>query len=331
MRTSKRYSKKEGLRIKRAARRWVESYFYAPTFEKKIVSLILLPVTAVYCFVVMAKRYLCRKKDYGIPVVSVGNLIIGGSGKTPFVIELAKRFEKPFVVLRGYKRKKRGTFFVSKNGEISCSVKECGDEALLIAKNLCKGSVIVCDKREEAINLAKEKGAEIVFLDDAFHICSVSKFDILIKSAPPNKFCIPSGPFREPPFFEKYANRIVKEGVDFERAVEIVNPTEKMVLVTAIANPLRIEKYLPENGVIGKVYFEDHHFFTEDEIERIKNKFSPSSLLVTRKDEVKLESFNVKLSILDLKINIKKQIIKEIKNYKESFYEKKDSDSSDSS
>ena len=62
------------------------------------------------------------KKDFGIPIVSVGNLIVGGSGKTPFVITLASRFKNVTIISRGYGRKSQGLVEVSQNGEVLVDV-----------------------------------------------------------------------------------------------------------------------------------------------------------------------------------------------------------------
>jgi len=305
---------------------WVEEYFYSPTFFQKIISFLLLPFTAIYCCIVVFKRFSCKPKDFNIPVISVGNLTVGGSGKTPFVIEIAKEFEKVFIILRGYKRKKEGTFFVSKDGKILSDVQKSGDEAILIAKSLKNASVLVTDDRAYGINIAKKNGAKVVILDDAFHRCDIKKFDILIDNNIKNSFCLPSGPYREPKSFKKYASLVVKEGRDFIREVKILNPTKNMVFVTAIANPKRVDRFLPKN--IKKIYFEDHHFFTKDEVDSILKKYKPTSILTTTKDEVKLREFGLNLSTLDLRLKIDKNIIKKIKKYVREFYEEKDSNSS---
>lgn len=314
--------------MKREIVKWIEGYFYDPSIFQRTVSIFLLPITAIYCSVVLIKRFLCKPKDFNIPIVSVGNLTVGGSGKTPFIIEIAKRYEDAFVILRGYKRDQKGTFFVSKKGTLLVDVKKSGDEAMLIAKSLPKASVVVCEDRIEAINLAKKNGAKIIFLDDAFHRCEIKKFDILIKNRVKNSFCIPSGPYREPKSFEKYANLVVEEGKDFKREVVILNPTKNMVLVTAIANPKRLDRYLPKG--IKKIYFEDHHAFTKKEIEDIIKKYNPTSLLVTKKDEVKLENFDIRLSILDLRLKIDEKVFEKIEDFRRE-YEKKDSNCSNPS
>ncbi len=307
---------------------WIEGYFYNPSLFQKVISILLLPLTAIYCIVVITKRLLCKPKKFGLPIISVGNLTVGGSGKTPLIIEIAKRFDKVFVILRGYKRESEGLILVSKNGKILVEVSKSGDEAMLIASSLPKASVIVSEDRVRAINRAKELGAKVIFLDDAFHRCDIEKFDILIKEKK-NSFCLPSGPYREPKSFEKYANLVVKEDIDFKREAKILNPTSNMVLVTAIANPKRLDKFLPKN--IKKIYFEDHHRFAKEEIEEIVKKYNATSLLVTRKDEVKLKDFGFKLSILDLKLEIDEKVFKKIENYVRKFDEKEDSDSSNPS
>ncbi|WP_281950972.1 tetraacyldisaccharide 4'-kinase [Nitrosophilus kaiyonis] len=308
---------------------WIEGYFYNPSILQRAVSILFLPLTAIYCTVVITKRVLCKSKDFDIPIISIGNLTVGGSGKTPFLIEVAKRYEDVFVILRGYKRESKDIIIVSKNGEILTDVKKSGDEAMLIAKSLPKASVIVSKDRIKAIRLAKENKAKVIFLDDAFHRCEIKKFDILIKRNLKNSFCLPSGPYREPKSFEKYADLVVEEGKDFKRVVNILNPTKNMLLVTAIANPKRLDKYIPKN--IKKIYFEDHHFFTKEEIKEIINKFHPTSLLVTQKDAVKLENFNLNLSILDLKLKIDRNILKKIDKYIKDYYAKENTDSSNAS
>jgi tetraacyldisaccharide 4'-kinase len=253
--------------------------------------------------------------------VSVGNLVVGGSGKTPLLMELAKHFEGVAIVLRGYGRESRGLVRVSHRGRVLTDVHASGDEAMLLAKGLKNASVYVSEDRKAGIEAAKKDGARVIFLDDAFHHC-LMKFDILIDPKPPNPLCLPSGPYRLPRLFLKSADLVLREGKDFRRKVTIKNPTAKMVLLTAIANPDRLTPYLPE-GI--KVYaFEDHHFFTQKELETIWEKEKPTSFLVTTKDLVKLEKFSYPLSLLELSIELEPEVLEAVKNYvKRGFYAKK--------
>ena len=293
-----------------------------------MLTLPLLPLSFVYCFISSIRKLLCKKKDFGIALVSVGNIVAGGSGKSPFVIELAKRYMDAAVVLRGYKRRSRGTLVVSKRGQIVCSVQECGDEAMMIAKALPDAIVIVSEDRAKAIEEAKRLGAGIVFLDDAFHKC-YKKFDIVIDVEVPNPFCLPVGAYRLPRFFLRYADLVVKEGRDFSRSVTIKNPTPKMVLISAIANPKRLKNFIPKN--IPCYFFEDHHYFTKSEIQKIWQKEHPTSLLVTAKDIVKLQTFGYPLSLMQLHLDIKEEIFVKIDEYKRNYYAKKDANSPNTS
>ena len=313
--------------MKRYLAKWVESYFYEPSIFQKFLSFFLIPFTFIYCAVVILKRVFCKKRDFKIPVISVGNLIVGGSGKTPLVIKLANRFDGVAIILRGYNREKDGLLVVSQNGKILVDVNSSGDEAMLIAKKAPKATVLVSKDRIKAIKKAKELNAKVVFLDDAFHRCNIKKFDILIDVETKNRFCLPSGPYREPFWFKRYANLVVKEGVDFKREVKIKNPTKNMVLVSAIARAKRLEKYVDKS--IKKYFFEDHHRFTKKEIEEIIKKEKATSILVTQKDEVKLSDFGFNLSIMELDLDIDEKIYEKIDKYLRKCNEKEDSNSSD--
>jgi tetraacyldisaccharide 4'-kinase len=88
-----------------------------------------------------------------------------------------------------------------------------------------------------------------------------------------------------------------------------------MSLVTAIAKPKRLDAFLP--NVLAKHYFEDHHLFTKDELVEILDKDKAKSLLVTYKDFVKLETFNLPLSLLDLHVEVDELLFKKIDIYRE--------------
>lgn len=293
---------------------WTEDYLFRPNFLQRVISFSLLPLTFLYCLIVISKRAFSKPKNFDIPIISIGNLIVGGSGKTPFTIALAKRYENLAIVLRGYKRKSKGLMVVSKRGKILTDVQTSGDEAMLYAKLLKNASVIVSENREEGIKKAKELGCKIVFLDDGFSKAKIKKFDILLKSGNyKNSFCLPSGPFREPKSFEKFASLILQENIDFKREVKIKNPTKRMILITAISKPKRLDSFLPK--VVEKIYFPDHYNFKKEEIVKLIQKYNASSILTTQKDAVKMEKFNLPLSILELEIKIEEKILKKCDDF----------------
>ncbi len=306
---------------------WLENYLFFPNSFQKILSYLLLPLSFIYLLVILFKRLKASKIDFNIPIISVGNLTIGGSGKTPITIELAKNFNDICVILRGYGRESKGLFVVSLKGEIKVDVKTSGDEAMLLASTLKNATIIVSEDRVEAIKKAKELGCKIVFLDDGFSKYSIKKFDILLKpkDEPTNSFLIPSGAYREPKSFYKKANLVLKEGIDFKRVVTIKKENielelpKKTILLTAISKPNRLLEFLPKN--IETIFFEDHHNFTKDEIDNILNNYRDFAIVTTQKDFVKLEKFNLKnLYIMDLSIKISQKVdFTALKNYIKSY------------
>ena len=281
---------------------WVEEYFYNPNTLQKVLSYLFLPLSWFYCFMMYIRFRLSKPEDFGLPIISVGNLTVGGSGKTPLVTALAKEEKNPAVILRGYGRASKGMIVVKERGEILCDVACSGDEAMIYAKKLPHATVIVSEDRKVAIQKAKELGCEIIFLDDAYSKHTIKKEDILIDVQTKNSFCLPSGPYRER-LWQRKDVKLFREDVDFIRHVVVVDVTEKMSLVTAIARPQRLDKYLP-NHLVAKHYFEDHHAFTKAELEKILREDGATSLLVTFKDYVKMEAFGLPLSLLDLEVEI---------------------------
>jgi len=251
-------------------------------------------------------------KDFGIPIVSVGNLTVGGSGKTPLVCALCALYNKPAIVLRGYGRASHGLVVVKDTNKILCDVSQSGDEAMLYAQTLSHAVVIVSEKRASGIEMAKSMGCEVVFLDDGYGKHSIQKLDLVIDVKTPNTFCLPSGPYRERLWSGKNVT-MVDENRSFVRTVQVQNETSRMVLVTAIARPQRLDPYLPE--VTAKIYFEDHHFFTKEELEAILKQTGAASLLVTQKDFVKIASFNLPISLLDLTLELNPELIETVREY----------------
>lgn len=291
---------------------WVEEYFYNPSFIQKIISFLLLPLSWIYCFYMHLRFKRKITEDFGIDIISVGNLSVGGSGKTPLVSALASRYDSVAIILRGYGRNSSGLFVVSNGTDILCDVEVSGDEAMIYAHKVPTAIVIVSENRKDGILKAKDMGAKIVFLDDAYSKHDIKKLDILIDVESKNSFCLPSGPFRERLWSEKEAV-VIKEGTHFKRVVELKNKSDKMSLLTAIARPQRLDKYLPE--VVSKNYFEDHHSFNRDEVLDILKRDDSKTLLVTYKDFVKLEQFDLPLSLLDLHVEVDEYIFKIIDNY----------------
>jgi len=292
-----------------------ERLFFHPNHFDWVIILFLTPLSFVFAMVMFLRRILTAKKDYNIPIISIGNLTVGGSGKTPFVIALASRYNDTCIISRGYGRESRGLVEVSRRGKILSDVFASGDEPMLMAKSLPNASVIVSEDRVTAITLAKKQGVKVIFLDDGFNRVNIKKFEILLfPKNIENYLTFPAGPFREFFFTKKFADLNLLEEIDFKRAVEIINPSEKMLLVTAISNPIRLTPFLPLN-VVDKIFFEDHAYFDEEELSQKMLELGATSLLITQKDEVKMEGFGLPLSIMKLELKIKNEVLEEIDNY----------------
>jgi len=296
-----------------------EQMFFAPKWYHYPLIVLLLPFSMLYGTWMWLRRALATPRVFSVPVVSVGNLIVGGAGKTPFVIALASRFDDVTVISRGYGRKSRGLLEVSRNGQILVDVEQSGDEAMLMASALPHASVIVSEDRQSAIATAIEKGAKLVILDDGFNRVYIEKFDILLEPRIIRNYLpFPAGAFREFYFSRKYADITAREEEDFIRVVTFENLSDRMVLVTAISNPARLEKYLPE-GVVARVYLEDHAYFEEAQLRNILEKYHAKTLLCTSKDRVKMKHFKLPISEMKLKLEIKNEIFIKIEDYIEGY------------
>ena len=144
----------------------------------------------------------------GVRVISVGNITVGGSGKTPVAMMITRMLqeagEKPAVVSRGYGRLSREPVQVVSDGNrLLETYPEAGDEAVMCAENLTGIPVICSPKRMKAIRTARDTyGAKAIVMDDGFSHLSVwrDKNILLVNALDPfgNAYLLPAGPLREP-------------------------------------------------------------------------------------------------------------------------------------
>ncbi|MCD8213672.1 MAG: tetraacyldisaccharide 4'-kinase [Campylobacter sp.] len=283
---------------------WANRYFYSPSTVQKILAYALLPISLIYTCGVWVKKIFVRQKDFGIKILSIGNLNLGGSGKTPLCIAIANEFKGAFIILRGYKRASKGMLVVCKNGKILTNVSDSGDEAMEYATAVKNANVIVSEDRDKAIIYAKNAGAKYILLDDGFGKFHIKKFDVLVRPNPKPtlNFTIPSGAYRYPIGFYRFADFIAELNKTHFRHSEILNPAPKMVLVTAIANPMRLEPFFKDTT--AQIFYPDHHNFSKDELDKILQKYDANSILMTGKDFVKVKDFDLPISIIALKTTL---------------------------
>ena len=149
-----------------------------------------------------------RPARFTVPVISVGNLVTGGTGKTPLTIYLARllsaRGRSVAIVSRGYGRRSRGTVVVSHGDKPIVPWREAGDEPYMMALLTRGVSIVSSESRRRGITLAVEKlGADVILLDDAFqHVQIARDLDVVaVDAAAPvgNGHLLPGGPLREHP------------------------------------------------------------------------------------------------------------------------------------
>jgi tetraacyldisaccharide 4'-kinase len=277
----------------------------------------LNPLSGIYGGAVRARnefydRGLLRARRLQGPVVCVGNLSAGGSGKTPFVIllgELLKARGIDFDVLsRGYGRRSRGVRLVDPAG----LPREFGDEPLLIARKL-QVPVVVGEDRYDAGRFAESKfGAQLHLLDDGFqHRALARDFDIvLVTPQDANDRLLPSGRLREPLHSLRRADAIVlASGASAEsfsiagkliwrvrRGIVPVNVPPRPLVFCGIARPENFVLQLRAANIepVAEAFYRDHHAYSEKDIRdlrELKQRSDAGGYMTTEKDAVNLGGY----------------------------------------
>lgn len=269
---------------------------------------LLAPLGWLYGASVALKARTARPFDPGLPIVCVGNLTAGGSGKTPIAIALAEMLRakghRPYFLTRGYGGSERGPAMASRGH----SAAVMGDEALLLART---APTIVARDRAAGARLAKEKGATVIVMDDGHQNFSVAKNLSLVvvdaESGFGNGYQIPAGPLREPVAQGlARADAVILVGDGAPNLGEYTGPVLRTYLkaegeafagktVFAFAGIGRPEKFfasLEDSGAVvtGSCFFPDHHPYTEDEIIQLRAVAGEAMLVTTEKDFVRLST-----------------------------------------
>lgn len=272
-----------------------------------------------------AYRYgLLRATRLPVPVVVVGNITVGGSGKTPLVIHLAnalkRKGRRPGIITRGYRGNAPRPVQVPMNG----APEVFGDEALLLARN-CGCPVFVGRDRVAAGRalLAADPECDVILADDGLqHYRLVRDVELAVFDSRGvwNGWCLPAGPLREPvsrlasvdalvlneiavlpaPTFGQPLFRMTLEGREFRsldqtRGVQTVAGLAGLELhaVAGIGAPERFFAHLRAIGVeFAEHAFPDHHWFTPADLD-----FGGDAILTTEKDAVKLASLKLSLPV----------------------------------
>jgi tetraacyldisaccharide 4'-kinase len=295
-------------------------------------------VSAVYGAVATARRRWyagdpSRRRRLARPVISVGNLRVGGSGKTPVVAHLAEMLlmhgERPAILSRGYARERQpdGVTVVSDGTAVRSGLADSGDEPLLLARALPGVPVLVCADRSIAGRLAEQQfGATVHLLDDGFQHVQLSRdVDLLLVSTDDlADQVLPAGRLREPIRNAAAADAVLVSDGDPQTAVSIGHrlgvghawsvrrsvgePNALTPLAftrdlpvfafAGIARPERFFADLRSAGwtVVGTRSYRDHYRFRQQDIASLIEEARAGgavAALTTEKDAVRLEMLDL--------------------------------------
>jgi len=280
--------------------------------KKSFWSLILFPFAILYFFIFFIKKFK-KKKNFKIPIICVGNIYLGGTGKTPIVLEL-------FNILND----------LNKNpGFVKKYYNYIYDEINML-KNA--GPTFVSKNRVEAIENLIAKSHDVAILDDGFQDFSINKnFSLICFSSNQgvgNGFLLPSGPLREPLSAIKRADCIVingKKNIEIENKILKEKDTKifyskyipenidkfknnKIIAFAGIGNPINFIDLLNEYNlnIVDTFSFPDHYTYKATDLDLLKKKANKlgATLVTTEKDYIRLDN-NLKTNINYLKVKLK--------------------------
>ena len=290
-----------------------------------IISLLLYPLSLITFFVNQIKKQ-SFKKEYSIKTICVGNLSVGGTGKTSLVIEMQKQLSK-------------------KNRKITIIKKKYSnqyDEISLIKK---KGKLLVHKERKVALSIAQKKGFDLAIMDDGLQQKNI-KYDLKIacfnsQEGFGNGLLLPAGPLRENLYeLKNYDLAFIngeKKNIQLTKKLKSINKNLKIfegkyqpinlkklknkknyLMFCGIGNPQEFENTLEKYNfrIKKKIFFPDHYKISKKELIKIKKlaKANKLNIITTEKDYFRLENYE-RNSINYLQVNLKIKKIKQFKKF----------------
>jgi tetraacyldisaccharide 4'-kinase len=286
--------------------------------KKNFLAYLLWPLSFAYgCFIFLRRKiyqmHLLKINTLSVPVIVIGNITIGGTGKTPIVISLARFLKehgwRPGIISRGYGGNTRHfPCLVHQNS----NAREVGDEPLLIARHTSCPTMIDPNRSRGAKNLLKRSNCNIVISDDGLQHLSLGRnLEIVVIDGERrfgNNFYLPAGPLRESPSRLNSVDFIVSKGIaqtnEFRLSLtpdyfyQLIQPKnqqgvsyfkdKKIHAVAGIGNPDQFFNTLHKLGLkIIKHPFPDHYLFKLRDF----NFGNNAIIIMTEKDAVKCTGF----------------------------------------
>jgi tetraacyldisaccharide 4'-kinase len=295
---------------------WLDKMGYGPKAQHWLVIVLLLPLTAVFwCLSALRRKWYGSKYkipvDIPVPVIIVGNISVGGNGKTPLVIYLAKRLRQagyqPGVLSRGYGGK-HGDYPMTVQQDSSAQL--VGDEPVLMRQHINCPLVVDPDRPRGALALVHKHKCDVIICDDGLqHYALQRDIEIVVMDGQRrcgNNLLLPSGPLREGTWRLDSADFVVLNGglskngehlmaLESGRLVNVKQSNKSLPIdqltgdITAVAgigNPQRFFSFLEQKKVKLKacLSFVDHHQFSAKDIPK-------ETVIMTEKDAVKCTEF----------------------------------------
>ena len=291
---------------------WIDNIWYSPHWYHWPVIILLLPLTALFWLLSALRRMLFRLNikpivTIPVPVIVVGNISVGGNGKTPLVVYLSKRLRQngyhPGVLSRGYAGKNA---IYPMTVENSSMVDMVGDEAILMRQHINCPLVVDPVRPRGAMELVEKHKCNVIICDDGLqHYALDRDIEIVVMDGQRrngNQLLLPSGPLREGAWRLDLVDFLVLNGghvtngeylmsLETGKLINVKYPNKSLSInaltspVTAIAgigNPQRFFSLLEKKQVKVKkqISFVDHHAFSKEDI-------PITTVIMTEKDAVK--------------------------------------------
>ncbi|MFT4059237.1 MAG: tetraacyldisaccharide 4'-kinase [Legionella sp.] len=282
-------------------------------YGNHLLQWILSPFSLVYHHIVFIRRWFLQRflqVKCPVPLIVVGNISVGGVGKTPLVIELAKKLQekglKVGIVSRGYGARIDNFPYEVQQDDAATQV---GDEPLLLAQRT-QCPVVIAPKRLDAVRYLLEKHhSQIIVSDDGLqHYRMGRAIEIVVIDGTRglgNGFCLPAGPLREPVQRLQDADFIVVNSGTWKNAYPMALTPGKITQLTtgieieagtfkgrweaiaAIGNPQRFYSTLNQIGIeFDTCSYPDHYQFKPHDLDYVQ-----SPIIMTEKDAVKCQAF----------------------------------------
>ena len=295
---------------------------------------LLFPIAVLYGFITSIRNYLYDKgilksHTFDVPIIAVGNLSVGGTGKTPqieYLIRLLSPQYKVATLSRGYKRKSKGFILADANA----NAEVLGDEPFQYFQKFPQIQVAVDADRRNGISqlLAQKDKPDVILLDDAFQHRKVKAGFYILLTAYDDLFCddwmLPTGNLREsrsgaqradmiivtkcPNTISEIAQEKIRQKIGLDKPIffsfvdyddQVYSATDSLlvseiknkakILLAGIAKPKPFFDFLKAENDMV-ISYPDHHHFSNAEIEALKSQAGEKIIVTTEKDFVRLEA-----------------------------------------